>query len=142
MNIMQRIDLFNDNEEVINGLKSTKQSLIEINDFNGSYFVSEAVSNIEGMHNLINEMKAHLVSDLEWIAMKDEQPNAGSGHQHVDCYIVLKDKPNQVVERPWNVHHKCFDDCEYDDFDFSVDDVLFWMFKPEVKLPEIPEYES
>lgn len=82
------------------------------------------------------ECMADAKPSLEWTMMQDEEP-AGE-HGHVECWIILKKYPQNVEEYPWNTHHKCFDDKDYDDFAYSADDVLCWIEKPSYDFPEVP----
>ena len=51
---------------------------------------------------------------------------------HVDCYIFLD---GHVDERPFNIHHQCWDTKDYDDYDFDADKPTHWMISPPYPLP-------
>lgn len=85
---------------------------------------------------LISDCMGDIAPKLEWTLMSDKEP---SGHNdHIECYIVLKRYPKYIEEYPWNTHHKCFDDKDYDDHAYSPEDVLCWIEKPPVELPAPP----
>tara|TARA_R100000541_G_scaffold15707_2_gene25078 strand:- start:587 stop:802 length:216 start_codon:yes stop_codon:yes gene_type:complete len=65
----------------------------------------------------------------DWIKTNDELP-VGVGH--IDCYIFVN---GEVIERPWNCLHECWDDRDYDDFEFSATEPSHWMYKPDTPLP-------
>ncbi len=48
-----------------------------------------------------------------------EKPGKAS-YEYVDCLIVYK---NEVLMRPWNCEHLCFDDEHYDDFFCGADEI-------------------
>jgi hypothetical protein len=51
---------------------------------------------------------------------------------HADCYIFIN---GQVEERPYNFHHECWDDREYDDIEYEAKEPSHWMLAPPWPLP-------
>ena len=76
--------------------------------------------------------------ESEWIKTSERLPcrfdSKHDDNHHIDCYIFIN---NEVKERPWNIHHECWDDRSYDDFDFDALSPSYWMIKP--LPPEAPE---
>ena len=74
----------------------------------------------------------------DWIQTKERLPtrfdSLHEDNHHIDCYIFII---NQVIERPWNIHHECWDDKEYDDFEFNDTAPSHWMIANP--LPEPPK---
>jgi predicted metal-dependent hydrolase len=72
----------------------------------------------------------------EWIKTEDRLPTRlDSSHdssEYIDCYIFID---NQVKERPWNIHHECWDDRGYDDFEYEATEPTHWMKAPDFPLP-------
>ena len=48
-------------------------------------------------------------------------------YEYVDCLIVYK---GEVLKRPWNCEHLCWDDEHYDDFFCHPTDPTAWTFLP------------
>lgn len=73
-----------------------------------------------------------------WIGVNERLParfdSLHEDNHHIDCYIFIN---NQVIERPWNIHHECWDDKEYDDYEFSATEPSHWMIANP--LPEPPQ---
>lgn len=73
----------------------------------------------------------------EWFGVNERLPtrfdSTHESNHHIDCYIFIN---GEVKERPWNIHHECWDDREYDDFEYSAKDPSHWMIKPE--MPRAP----
>jgi hypothetical protein len=57
-----------------------------------------------------------------WVSPKDHMPEkpGKASYEYVDCLIVYK---NEVLMRPWNCEHLCFDDEHYDDFFCGADEI-------------------
>ena len=72
----------------------------------------------------------------EWIKTEERLPtrfdSSHDSNEHIDCYIFID---NQVKERPWNIHHECWDDREYDDFEYEATKPTHWMKAPDLPLP-------
>tara|TARA_R110002110_G_scaffold415850_1_gene657983 strand:+ start:19094 stop:19471 length:378 start_codon:yes stop_codon:yes gene_type:complete len=88
------------------------------------------------LQELVEECLGDISPKLEWTLTSDTPPHGD--YNHIDCYIILKRNRSDVLERPWNTIHKCFDDSGYDDFEYNADDVFCWMIKPHVDLPLPP----
>jgi len=74
----------------------------------------------------------------DWIKTSDRLPtrfdSLHDSNHHIDCYIFID---GEVTERPWNIHHECWDDKSYDDYEFDANEPSHWMIaKP---LPDKPE---
>ena len=67
---------------------------------------------------------------VEWIKTSDRLPEKpGKSHyEYVECLIVYK---GDVIKRPWNCEHLCWDDEEHDDFFCDPKEPTHWMPLPE-----------
>jgi len=66
--------------------------------------------------------------------LKDEYGKGVVDNNHADCFIYIN---GEIKERPFNFHHACWDDKEYDDFEFEATEPTHWMLA--YPLPEKPE---
>jgi len=81
-----------------------------------------------------------LIKSLEikndWISTDERLPtrfdSLHEDNQHIDCYIFMR---NKVIERPWNIHHDCWDDRDYDDFEFDATEPSHWMMATQLPGP-------
>ena len=68
----------------------------------------------------------------QWIRTSEQLPEKPGlkSYEHVDCWIYVN---NTILQRPWNCEHLCWDDEEYDDFEFEAKKPTHWMpfFYPE-----------
>lgn len=64
-----------------------------------------------------------------WIRTIDRLPEkpGKARYEYVDCLIVLN---GEVISRPWNCEHLCWDDEEKDDFFCDADKPTHWMPLP------------
>lgn len=71
-----------------------------------------------------------------WAKPQDRLPEkpGKKSYEYVDCLIVYK---GEVIQRPWNCEHLCFDDVDYDDFFCNAVDVDWWM-----PLPKAPDAKA
>jgi len=87
----------------------------------------------------IEELKSADVSDAkyDWHFTETElhPPKPGlKPYEHVDCLIIMKNRPSTVLMRPWNCEHLVWDDADYDDFFCETGDVLCWT--PILEAPD------
>lgn len=68
----------------------------------------------------------------EWTRTTDRLPSKSGDDDHVDCLIVLR---GQVLLRPWNCHHECWDDAEGDDYFCDPTEPTYWMPLPAPPPP-------
>lgn len=71
--------------------------------------------------------------DDGWIKTSDRLPEKPGlkSYEYVDCLIYVK---GEVLQRPWNCEHLCWDDAHYDDFEFHPTEPTHW-----TPLPPEPE---
>jgi len=71
-----------------------------------------------------------------WNDPKDGMPIKPGlkSYEYVDCLIV---KTGDVLIRPWNCEHLCFDDESYDDHDCDASEITAWAHLPTA--PEVKE---
>jgi len=78
----------------------------------------------------------------DWIRTKDWLPSKenmkdliGNGvvdNNHADCYIYIN---NCIEERPFNFYHGCWDDRDYDDFQYEAKEPTHWMLANPLPKP-------
>ena len=73
----------------------------------------------------------------EWKDPSVELPKkpGKQSYEYVDC-LILK-KTGDVLFRPWNCEHECFDDEGYDDFYCDASDVKLWCAIVRPAAPEV-----
>lgn len=71
----------------------------------------------------------------EWVSVKDRLPEKPGlvSYEHVYCLIFYN---GDVLLRPWNCEHLCWDDESGDDFELKPKDPTHWML-----LPSGPNHE-
>ena len=69
----------------------------------------------------------------EWTKTRDRLPEkpGKANYEYVQCLIVYK---GQMLKRPWNCEHLCWDDEEMDDHFCEPYEATHWM-----PLPELPK---
>lgn len=69
----------------------------------------------------------------EWIKTIDRLPTkpGKSSYEHVDCLIFYR---GQILQRPWNCEHLCWDDEDYDDYFCDPLAPTHWRELPEPPL--------
>lgn len=74
---------------------------------------------------LVTEDVPALLDALEWIKTSDRLPEKPRkrDYEHVECLIYYK---NQVLKRPWNCEHLCWDDEDGDDFFCDPEEPTHW----------------
>lgn len=55
-------------------------------------------------------------------------------NNHADCFIYIN---GEIKERPFNFDHECWDDREYDDFEYEATEPTHWMLA--YPLPRPPQ---
>jgi hypothetical protein len=65
-----------------------------------------------------------------WIKTSERLPQKPgvADYEHVWCLIVHK---GEVIMRPWNCEHGCWDQEDGDDFQFEATEPSHWMPLPE-----------
>ena len=67
---------------------------------------------------------------MKWISVElklPEKPGLAS-YEHVDCLIFIK---GEILQRPWNCEHLCWDNAYGDNFEFNPKEPTHWMPLPE-----------
>ena len=74
----------------------------------------------------------------DWIKTTDRLPEKPGvkAYEYVDCLIVVK---GEVIQRPWNCEHLCWDDVHYDDFEFHPTEPTHWTPLPDAPQPKTEE---
>ncbi len=69
----------------------------------------------------------------EWISTSEHLPEkpGKASYEYVECLIYVK---GEILLRPWNCEHLCWDDAHHDDFEFHPTEPTHWM-----PLPEAPK---
>lgn len=77
---------------------------------------------------------------IEWRQPPDHPEKPGMNpYEHVDCLIIYK---GDLLLRPWNCEHCCFDDEDGDDFFCQIQDVTTWAIAPLSAPPKRAENEA
>lgn len=66
--------------------------------------------------------------------LKDEVGKGVVDDSHAACFIFIN---GEVKERPYNFHHNCWDDRDFDDFEYEAAEPSHWMLA--YPLPEPPK---
>lgn len=77
-------------------------------------------------------MERKWIKTCDRLPTKEDCPHGFS--DHVSCYIYVD---GAVIERPWNLHHECWDDADYDDFQYEATKPTHWMVA--TPLPSAPK---
>lgn len=80
---------------------------------------------------------------MQWIKTTDRLPELNEaeiayGASHIDCWIFVN---GMVGDLPFNVHHQCWDDDQYDDFKFAATKPTHWMRRVD-PLPPVPDKQK
>ena len=89
-----------------------------------------------GYQQAVKDMEA----EKQWIKTTERLPEKPSNknYEYVDCYIFVD---GEVLERPWNCEHECWDDAGYDDFQYSATEPSHWMIANKMPLPPEVDHE-
>lgn len=64
--------------------------------------------------------------------LKDDYGLGCVDDNHADCFIFVDGK---IQQRPFNFHHECWDDEEYDDFEYEATEPSHWMLQQPWPAP-------
>lgn len=56
--------------------------------------------------------------------LKDEIGKGAVDNSHADCFIFIK---GRVQRQPFNFHHQCWDDSDYDDYEYDATEPTHWI---------------
>jgi hypothetical protein len=89
---------------------------------------------LQNRERIIAAATAAIAAMEGWIKPTDRLPEkpGKTSYEYVDCLIVHK---GDVLKRPWNCEHLCFDDEHYDDHFCDAAEVDYWM-----PLPAPPQH--
>jgi hypothetical protein len=84
---------------------------------------------------------ASIEGDAGWIKTSDRLPEkpGKERYEYVDCLIYYK---GEVLKRPWNCEHLCWDDEQYDDFFAHPTGPTHWMLAPKAPTTARAEKEG
>lgn len=106
------------------------------NDINERNYADKRLYLLQAIVRLSDELAALSSKPSDgWIATSDRLPAKPdqTRYEHVDCLIVYR---GQVLRRPWNCEHLCWDDEEGDDFFCDATAPTHW--RPLPKPPVTP----
>jgi len=74
-------------------------------------------------------------ADAGWIKTSDRLPEKPGkrDYEYVDCLIFYK---GEVLKRPWNCEHLCWDDEHYDDHFCDPKEPSHWMLVPAAPIAD------
>ncbi len=69
----------------------------------------------------------------KWIKTETALPKKPGlkSYEYVECLIFIN---GEILQRPWNCEHLCWDDIYHDDFQFKPKDPSHWMPLPDAPV--------
>lgn len=103
----------------------------------GKETVDDRMYNL-GLREAARLVEAYKETPPKWNSTAEgiypQKPNL-SDYEYVDCLVVYH---GEILMRPWNCEHLCWDREDRDDFFCKPNDVTHWMPVPEMLWPELP----